>query len=236
MKTLVITGASQGIGYATAALFAENGYRVINLSRKEMPLDGHMHCSLSVDLMDKAALQHAQKTLAKLLSDSSNNQVHLVHNSAIFDGGTALNTTEELWTRSFWLNVTIPALLNQAIHPQQIPGSSIIYVGSTLSEKAIAGAAPYVASKHALAGLMKSTCQDLVGTGIHTALVCPGFTDTEMLRSQIQSKDQLDAIKAMSTMNRLIEPAEMAELIYFAAHNPVINGAVLHGHLGQIEK
>jgi 3-oxoacyl-[acyl-carrier protein] reductase len=65
------------------------------------------------------------------------------------------------------------------------PGSSVLYVGSTLSEKAVPGSFSYVVSKHAQLGMMRATCQDLMGTGIHTAMVCPGFTDTEMLRNHL---------------------------------------------------
>ena len=115
-------------------------------------------------------------------------------------------------------------------------GSSIIYLGSTLSEKAVPGTASYVTSKHAVVGLMRSTCQDLAGTGIHTACICPGFTDTEMLRDNIgDDPEVLEAIAGMQTYNRLVEPEEIAQAIFSVSQQPVFNGAVLHTNLGQVE-
>jgi NAD(P)-dependent dehydrogenase (short-subunit alcohol dehydrogenase family) len=93
-----------------------------------------------------------------------------------------------------------------------------------------------VVSKHAQLGMMRATCQDLMGSGIHTALICPGFTDTEMLRTHLGDDPEVEqAIAGMNSFNRLIEPDEIAELIRWAHHNPVINGAVLHANLGQKE-
>ena len=116
-------------------------------------------------------------------------------------------------------------------------GSAIIYVGSTLSEKAVPGAFSYVTSKHAVVGLMKATCQDLMDRGIHTACVCPGFTDTPMLRNHLNHDETIiEQIKTMNAQNRLIKPTEIASTIYFAATNPVINGAVLHANMGQKER
>ncbi len=127
-----------------------------------------------------------------------------------------------------------PNTLNYFAIPYMKRGSSIIYVGSTLAEKAVPGTYTYVVSKHALIGMMRSTCQDLAGQEIHTACVCPGFTDTEMLREHVPA-EAMDGIRAMSAYGRLSDPDEIAETIFWAATNPVINGAVLHANLGQRE-
>ena len=111
----------------------------------------------------------------------------------------------------------------------------MLYVGSTLSEKAIPGKFSYVVTKHALVGMMRATCQDLAGRAIHTACICPGFTDTEMLREHVPA-EALDSVRSMSTYGRLITPDEIARTLHWAAHNPVVNGAVLHANLGQVER
>jgi len=65
----------------------------------------------------------------------------------------------------------------------------------------------------------------------------PGFTDTEMLRTHLGNDEALLAmIAGLNAFNRLIEPGEIAELIFWAHHNPVINGAVIHANLGQVER
>ncbi|MEX2327799.1 MAG: SDR family oxidoreductase, partial [Pseudomonadales bacterium] len=79
--------------------------------------------------------------------------------------------------------------------------------------------------------------QDLAGKNIHTTCICPGFTDTEMLRAHVgDDEETLTAIAATSTFGRLVEPGEIAAAIWFAANNPVINGAVIHTNLGQVER
>ena len=127
--------------------------------------------------------------------------------------------------------------LNRLVLPLMEPGSAILYVGSTLSVKAVANTCSYSASKHALAGLTRATCQDLAGSGIHTACVCPGFTETDMLR-ELAGHDAaaLDGLAQHVTMGRLIDPAEIAETLYFCARQPVMNGAIVQANLGQIER
>ena len=133
-------------------------------------------------------------------------------------------------------NVIAINSLNQRLLPLLPKNSSVLYIGSTLAEKAVSGSYSYVISKHAQLGMMRATCQDLMGSGIHTAMICPGFTDTEMLRTHLGNNPETEAaVASLNSFNRLIEPEEIAELIRWAHHNPVINGAVLHANLGQKE-
>ena len=97
------------------------------------------------------------------------------------------------------------------------------------------GSFSYVTSKHATIGMMRASCQDLAGSGVHTACINPGFTDTEMLRDHIPA-DVMPEIAQMSAYGRLIDPAEIANALFFAAQNPVINGSVINANLGQIER
>ena len=150
---------------------------------------------------------------------------------------SAANTATSDFRHTLELNVVAPHILNQILIPKMTQGSGIIYVGSTLSEKAVANTYSYVVSKHALIGMMRSTCQDLANTGIHTACVCPGFTDTEMLRAHVgEDAEIIESLSTLSTFGRLVTPEEIANTIVFAAENPVINGAVIHANLGQVER
>jgi 3-oxoacyl-[acyl-carrier protein] reductase len=65
--------------------------------------------------------------------------------------------------------------------------------------------------------------------------VCPGFTDTEMLRAHVPDVAVRATLGARTTIGRLIEPSEIADVIVFCIEHPVVNGAVLHANLGQIE-
>ena len=131
------------------------------------------------------------------------------------------------------VNLVAPAILNKMIIPYMNKGSSIIYVGSTLSEKAVPQMSSYVTTKHAMIGLMRSTCQDLFGRFIHTACVCPGATETEMLQEYVQGNTEaLEMMAGTLSENRLITPEEIASTLLFCSQNSVINGSVIHANLG----
>jgi len=162
--------------------------------------------------------------------------VALVHNASQMRKDSVTDCDSESLGEVLATNVLAINSLNQGLLPLLPQGSSVIYIGSTLSDKAVAASFSYVTSKHAQLGMMRATCQDLMGSGIHTALICPGFTDTEMLRTHIGNDLQVEsAITSMNSYDRLVRPEEIAELICWTHHNPVINGAVLHANLGQRE-
>lgn len=232
VKLLVITGASAGIGEATAARFQDQGYEVVNISRRPCRVAGTR--SLAFDLTDDVS-ERLREALAPHLEAAS--EIVLVHNASRLENDSVETLASTQLRQVLEINLVAANTLNQLTLRHMKPGSSIIYVGSTLGEKAVPGAASYVVSKHALVGLMRATCQDLAGRNIHTACICPGFTDTEMLRTHVgEDPEVLDAIAGMNAFGRLIEPREIAECILFAARHPVINGAVLHANLGQIER
>jgi NAD(P)-dependent dehydrogenase (short-subunit alcohol dehydrogenase family) len=232
MSVAIITGASAGIGRAAAARFLASGYTVYSLARRDCPEAGAhtLHC----DLRDAASVEAA---VARLDADiDAADSVALIHNASQMRKDTALDCDDAALADVLAVNVTGLNALNRRLLPKLPRSSSVIYVGSTLSEKAVAGAFSYVVSKHAQLGMMRATCQDLMGRGIHTALVCPGFTDTEMLRTHLGNDDAtLQAIGGSNSFGRLVTPEEIAELIHWAHANPVINGAVLHANLGQRE-
>lgn len=232
MKAAIITGASVGIGRETAALLQADGYRVFNLSRRQCPLPKveNLACDLASD-------ESVQTTLATLRRElASGGTIALVHNASQMLKDSCDACESDQLRAVMETNVVAINSLNQGLLPLMQTGSSIIYVGSTLSEKAVSASFSYVISKHAQLGMMRATCQDLMGKGIHTALVCPGFTDTEMLRTHIGTDPEVEGLIAgMNSFNRLVQPEEIAELIHWAHCHPVINGAVLHANLGQKE-
>ena len=230
MGTIVITGASKGIGKATATRFVANGDRVINISRSPSDIQGIEN--VPIDLAGPGAIDSVDDLVNNLPFDD----IHLIHNAARLVNDSIRDVDAESFKAIININIIAPQILNQAILPKMAEGSSIIYIGSTLSEKAVANSYSYVSTKHAMVGMMRATCQDLAGSGIHTACICPGFTDTEMLRAHVgDSNEVLAEIGSMSSYGRLIEPAEIARTIEFATANPVINGSIIHANLGQKE-
>ena len=232
MNTAIITGASVGIGSATAEAFLAEGFTVYNLSRRPCPVPAVNN--LSCDLASSHSITQACNSLRSEIGSCAT--VALVHNASQMRKDSTTDCDSDSLRQVLETNVVGINSLNQQLLPLLPPGSSVLYVGSTLSEKAVPGSFSYVVSKHAQLGIMRATCQDLMGSGLHTALICPGFTDTEMLRTHLRNDPEVERmIAGMNSFNRLIDPAEIAELIRWAHHNPVINGAVLHANLGQKE-
>jgi len=230
MNFLLITGASSGIGLATARAFCEKQYKIINISRRACPLPGVLN--MSCDLSQSEELIALEKPLQEALQRAS--RISVVHNAARLENDSFGRTSSEALRAVLEINLVAANGLNNLLLPLMKPGSSIIYVGSTLAEKAVPGTYTYVISKHALIGMMRATCQDLSGKEIHTACICPGFTDTEMLRTHLP-EDAIESIARMNGFGRLIQPAEIAASLLFAAENPVVNGSVIHANLGQVE-
>ena len=234
MKELVvITGASMGIGAAVARLFVERGARVMNLSRSACALVGVYNLKVDLALPDFG--REVEAPLVEAVSGCE--RVVLVHNASHLGLDGADSGSPEVLRRTLDVGLVAPAVLNRILIPRMPRGSSVVYLGSTLSEKAVAGLFSYVVSKHAVIGMMRATCQDLLGRGVHTACVCPGITDTEMLRKRVAGNaETLEALRSMTGEGRLIEPEEIARVIAFAADHPVLNGTVLHANLGQRER
>jgi NAD(P)-dependent dehydrogenase (short-subunit alcohol dehydrogenase family) len=232
VKVAIITGASVGIGSATAQAFLDEDFAVFNLARRQCPVAGVTN--LACDLASEVSIDSAVDTLAKAVADCT--EVALIHNASQMRKDSADHCASDSLREVLATNVIAINSLNQHLLPLLPASSSVLYIGSTLSEKAVPGSFSYVVSKHAQLGIMRATCQDLMGAGIHTALICPGFTDTEMLRTHLGNDPAVEAtVAALNSFNRLITPQEIAELIRWAHHNPVINGAVLHANLGQKE-
>jgi 3-oxoacyl-[acyl-carrier protein] reductase len=227
---LVITGGSRGIGEKTIALYMKQGWHVINISRT--PCKIHNVINLQLDLSNTHWSQEDIQTLQTKIIQA--NKICLVHNASAFKKDTVYNLTPDDFSTVLNINVITPALLNTLLLPYMKSGSSIIYIGSTLSEMAVANRASYVTSKHALVGLMRSTCQDLAGKHITTCCICPGFVNTDMLTCGVDKQALNAFMKQKVTAQRMIEPEEIAEVIYFCATHPVMNGEVLHANLGQI--
>ncbi|PRP96153.1 SDR family NAD(P)-dependent oxidoreductase [Enhygromyxa salina] len=229
--TVIVTGASAGIGLAIAERFASRGHRVISLARRRCPID--IVESLLIDLAGTDVVPELLPKLLPLLPPNAG-VIHVIHNAAALPHDDALEVEGPVLERTLRLNVVTPALLNAAIIPVMAPGSSIIFVGSTLSEKGVPRRLSYVTGKHAMLGLMRATVQDLWGRGINTLCVAPGFVDTGMLRPVLDLDPMFEReVLDMVSYGRLIEPEEIAEIVEFATRSPALNGALLNANLGQ---
>ncbi len=231
-KVLVITGASKGIGKATASHFIQQGFKTVNLSRSPCELDQAIN--IKADMLQPNWLATCKESIMQAVGEPE--QLVLIHNAAMMTKETVADISGDTLRGVLQLNVVAAAELNTWLIPMMPEGSSILYVSSTLGRKAVANTHAYVISKHAVIGQMRATCQDLAGRMIHTAAVCPGFTETEMLSEHLGANpDIYEQITSGIAHRRLAQPNEIADTLWFCATNPVINGAILDANLGQIE-
>ncbi|MCY1058949.1 SDR family oxidoreductase [Nannocystis sp. SCPEA4] len=230
--TIVLTGGSSGIGAAIAARSRADGQRVINLSRRPCLADGVVN--LAVDLADAVAVAGAIVRVRELIGARS--RVHLIHNAAFQIVDAVTNFDARACEQAMRINVVTPAELTAGLLPTMAPGSSVIFIGSTLSEKGVPGRLSYCASKHALVGLLRATVQDLFGTGIHAVCVCPGFVDTPLLDPlRARGLEVMQQLLDMVSYGRLLTPEEVADIVAFTLERPALNGAIIHANLGQRE-
>ena len=226
-KVALITGASSGIGRATAEVFAERGATVILAARRESELAtlkseiesrggtaSFVVTDVAVARDVEAMVAHATTTYGRL--------DYAVHNAGI-EGQIASITDlpEQEWDRVLDTNLKGTFLCLQHVARAMLAcgrGGSIVNVGSVNSFLGFAFGAAYTASKHGLIGLTTSASAELAPKGIRVNLVCPGFIDTPMHQrirgiagDDIYDKNLLPRVHA----RRAGRPEEIAQTIVF---------------------
>jgi len=219
-KTALITAAGQGIGRASAELFAAEGAQVIASDVNEIALaelaDIPGIQTLQLDVTDAGAVKSATGTLPPL---------DVLFNCAGYvAGGSVLECEEDDWDFSFDLNVkamyrlirlTLPAMLENG-------GGSIINMSSIASSlKGVPNRFAYCASKAALIGLTKSVAADFVTQGVRCNAICPGTVDSPSLHDRLRATGDYDQAMtdfiARQPMGRIGTADEIAELALYLA-------------------
>ncbi|AHF77205.1 Putative short-chain dehydrogenase [Sodalis praecaptivus] len=238
-KTLLLTGASRGIGHATVKHFHAAGWRIFTASRQswveECPWAEKMLNHIHLDLEDidgvAAALPGIKEKLGGRLDA-------LVNNAGISpktaDGGRlgVLNTDYATWVRVFNVNLFATALLAQGLFDElRAAAGSIINVTSIAGSRVhpFAGVA-YATSKAALSALTREMAFDFGHHGIRVNAIAPGEIDTAILSPGTQ-----EIIERQVPLQRLGRPEEVASLIYFLSTQGAsyVNGAEIQVNGGQ---
>jgi 2-keto-3-deoxy-L-fuconate dehydrogenase len=216
-KTAVVTAAANGIGRATAELYARSGARVIATDIDEAALEGLEGCEMRrLDVRDGSAIEALAAELGAV--DVLFNCAGHVH------AGTILDCDEPAWAFSHDLNVTSMYRMVRAFLPAMIAagGGSIVNVASVAgSIKGVPNRFAYSVTKAAVIGLTKSVAADFVGQGIRCNAICPGTVETPSLKARLAAtgdfEGALEAFKARQPMQRLGRPEEIAELALYLA-------------------
>jgi NAD(P)-dependent dehydrogenase (short-subunit alcohol dehydrogenase family) len=228
-KIGIVTGGSSGIGKAIIDQLLTSGHQVINISRSPCvtPKVINIKCDLSVGDYSTLAL-----LLAEQISEPS--IIHLVHNAFPYFKDSVSRPELNKLNDAFNCAVKAPMFLNSILLQSMLPGSSILYMGSTLSLKGISNNCTYITLKHAMIGMLRATVQDTFGMGINSFCICPGFTDTPMLSEHVTSELKNELVK-LNSFNRLISPNEIASIFIKLKDEQSINGSIIDARLGQYE-
>jgi NAD(P)-dependent dehydrogenase (short-subunit alcohol dehydrogenase family) len=238
--TLLLTGASRGIGHATVQRFFRGGWNVITAARTafpdECPWPKGESNHVEVDLGDAAAIDDAIGRIRALLPDGRLDA--LVNNAGLSpkteDGSRlgSLTTELALWREVFDVNFWAALRFSQALMPElERAGGSIVNVSSIAAIRVhpFAGAA-YATSKAALAALTRELAYDVGPRGVRVNAILPGEIDTTILSPGTQM-----IVDRQIPMRRLGRPEEVADLIWFLASMQAsyVNGAEIHLDGGQ---
>ena len=240
-KTLLITGASRGIGHATVKRFSDAGWRVLSCSRQPFdekcpwPMGKENH--IQVDLSDLASIGKAIGVVKERLKSEGGRLHALINNAAISpkdENGQrldSLRTPPHLWHTVFTVNFVAPIMLaNGLIEELRAAKGSIVNVTSIAGMRVhpFAGTA-YATSKAALSTLTREMAADFGPHGIRVNAIAPGEIDTSILSPGTEK------IVETIPLRRLGEPSEVAETVFYLCSDAssYVSGTEIHVNGGQ---
>ncbi len=240
-KTLVLTGASRGIGHATVKRFSADGWRVITCSRQDFaencPWPAGPEDHIKIDLADPEDVGRAVADIRHRLEKEGGRLQALVNNAGISpktaDGARldSLQTRMHVWRDVFQVNFFAPIMLARGLFKElQAAQGSVVNVTSIAGSRVhpFAGTA-YATSKAALASLTREMAADFGPHGIRVNAIAPGEIETAIL------SPGTDKIVENIPLRRLGSTAEVAETIYFLCSDSAsyVTGSEIHINGGQ---
>lgn len=227
-KIAVITGAASGIGRATALLFAREGAAI---AIADMKTEDGQH--LADEIIEAGGHAFFEPTDVTRTADCGRLVEHVIrefgridilfNNAGLIRRATVLDLSEEDWDRVMAVNVKSIYLLSRVVipHMQKAGGGVIINTASGWGLAGGAKAAVYCASKGAVVLLTKAMAIDHGPQNIRVNCICPGDTDTEMLREEAQQlaveNSRFLADSAKRPLGRVGAPAEIAQAALYLA-------------------
>ena len=223
-RTLLLTGASRGIGHATVIRFSSAGWRVITCSRhafpEECPWDAGPEDHIQVDLADP---KDTLRAIAEIRKRLEGRELHaLVNNAAISPKGPggsrlgAVDTDIDTWNHVFRVNFFAPIMIARGlINELKAVKGSVVNVTSIAGSRVhpFAGAA-YATSKAALAALTREMASDFGRIGVRVNAIAPGAVDSPWLDwTEQQRKSQVEK----SLLKKIGKPSDYADVILFLA-------------------
>jgi 3-hydroxybutyrate dehydrogenase len=246
-RTALVTGGGRGIGRAIALRLATEGLRVVVCGRSEGELAavareaGGEAVQADLGSREGVGALVAELEARKLTVDV------LVNNAGIAESASLARTTDDLWERTMFVNVTAPFLLTRALAPAMVARGfgRVVQVASNAGVTGYAYTSAYVASKHALVGLTRALAKELAKSGVTVNAVCPGFVRTRITEEAVRrivektGRSQTEAELSLASHNpqgRLIEPDEVAVVVAMLASDAArsVNGQAIVIDGGQV--
>jgi NAD(P)-dependent dehydrogenase (short-subunit alcohol dehydrogenase family) len=223
----IITGASSGIGRATALAFGRAGYDVVAVARDRAALEavcaaisamGRRAVSVAIDL---TAPEAPDRVVGEAVARFGGVDV-LVNAAGIIASGTIEQTTDEAWDTMFAINVRAPFRLMRACAPHLIARrGAIVNVSSVTGLRAFPGVLAYAVSKAAVDHLTRCAALELAPKGVRVNAVNPGVVVTNLHRRGGMDAEQyaafLERSRETHPLGRPGQPEEVAELVLFLA-------------------
>ncbi len=240
-KTLVLTGASRGIGHATVKRFSREGWRVITCSRQDFsencPWPAGPEDHIKIDLSDPEDVGSAVAEIRHRLEDNGGQLHALVNNAGISpklknnSRMNSIDTPMHVWRDVFQVNFFAPIMLARGLFRElSAAKGSIVNVTSIAGSRVhpFAGTA-YATSKAALGSLTREMSADFGPHGIRVNAIAPGEIDTAILSPGTEK------IVEQIPMRRLGTTAEVADIIFFlcSGHASYVTGSEIHINGGQ---
>jgi NAD(P)-dependent dehydrogenase (short-subunit alcohol dehydrogenase family) len=212
-RLAVVTGASRGIGAATARALADAGARVIRVARSFPGQGGAGYLDLPCDLSDQAEVDG----LASRVLGTEGVPAVVVSNAGGFLLQPLERTSPAEFDAQIALNLRGTFLLARAFLPamRDAGGGSFISVGSVADHAGFPENAAYAASKYGLRGLHETLAAEYHGSGVRLTLVSPGATDTT-----IWDPFTPERRPGFPSRTEMLRPADVADAILFAATRP----------------
>lgn len=221
-KTVLITGATRGIGLAMAQLFAAEGADIafvyINSVEKAQALEqelGSNGIKAKGYRVDVASFEGATKMVDEVVKEFGHIDI-LVNNAGITRDGLMMRMNEQQWDDVINTNLKSAFNFIKACTPQMMRqrGGNILCVSSVVGLHGNAGQANYSASKAGLVGLTKSVAKEMASRGIRANVIAPGFVLTEMTTGKIPEEKLVEWCKSIP-LQRGAQTQEIAKAALF---------------------
>jgi NAD(P)-dependent dehydrogenase (short-subunit alcohol dehydrogenase family) len=234
-KSVIVTGASSGIGASTARALGAAGASVLLVGRDEARLAEHQASTgagggetaiAQIDLEDLDAVA----TVPDLAIAAFGSLHGIVHTASLFDPRPLADTSVESMELQWRTNVAAPLVMTKAAVPHLGEGASIVFIGSTTGSVGFPGCSAYTATKGAVNSVARALAVELAPNGIRVNIVVPGYVRTPMLQPHLDANEGYEEwILGRTPVARIGGPDEVSTSILFMLSplSKYVDGATL---------